>query len=327
MVTSTENETNEEMEQKITAQVEYYFDDLNLKQDKFMKYHMSQDDGWFPVEKLMTFNRLKKLTTDQEQVIKCIKSSTSGLVELNEEATKLRRTKAMPELSDEYFKELNLRTLHLKGFPKDSILDDIMAFCVKFGKVQSVQMRRNYKGKNEFKGCIMVTYVEKEDADKMLEQELKYNDTVLLKENKEQYHKRKNEFYESLKQKKAEKGNNVDVVKTKGAILKISGIDQETKFADIKEELSKHTKVAFVSNVNGQSECTVRFAEENGAKEALKKLKELAEDKSEEETGPVSVEFLGKKVDFSLASEEEEKKFWQDFQNKQFGGKKTQKWQ
>lgn len=71
---------------------------------------------------------------------------------------------------------------------------------------------------------------------------------------REQYHKRKNEFYESLKQKKAEKGNNVDVVKTKGAILKISGIDQETKFADIKEELSKHTKVAFVSNVNGQSE-------------------------------------------------------------------------
>ncbi len=59
----------------------------------------------------------------------------------------------------------------------------------------------------------------------------------------------------------------------------------------------------------------------------MKKLKELAEDKSEEETGPVSVEFLGKKVDFSLASEEEEKKFWQDFQNKQFGGKKTQKWQ
>lgn len=66
MVTSTENETNEDMEQKITAQIEvfnflysnfetfhhscfsifqYYFDDLNLKQDKFMKYHMRKDEG------------------------------------------------------------------------------------------------------------------------------------------------------------------------------------------------------------------------------------------------------------------------------------------
>lgn len=132
----------------------------------------------------MTFNRLKSLTTDQEQVVKCIKNSTSGLVEVNEDATKMRRTKPLPELSDDYFKELNLRTLHLKGFPKDSNLDDIMAFCVKFGKVQSVQMRRNFKAKNEFKGCIMVTYLEKEDAEKMLEQELKYNDIVLLKENK-----------------------------------------------------------------------------------------------------------------------------------------------
>lgn len=86
----------------------------------------------------------------------------------------------------------------------------------------------------------------------------------------------------------------------------------------------------------------------------MQKLKEQAEAKSEDKTegepegkpedktegepesksegksveGTVSIELLGKKVDISLASEEEEKKFWRDFQNKQqFSGKKTQKWQ
>lgn len=70
----------------------------------------------------------------------------------------------------------------------------------------------------------------------------------------------------------------------------------------------------------------------------MKKLKEQAEAKPEDksegepegksEEGTVSIELLGKKVDISLASEEEEKKFWRDFQNKQqFSGKKTQKWQ
>lgn len=29
----------------VVFNLQYYFDDLNLKQDKFMKYHMSQDDG------------------------------------------------------------------------------------------------------------------------------------------------------------------------------------------------------------------------------------------------------------------------------------------
>src|SRR5699024_7645928 len=116
----------------------------------------------------MTFNRLKSLTTDQEMVVKCIRNSTSGLVELNEDGSKLRRSKPIAEYSEEYIKELNHRTLHLKGFPKDSKLDDIMAFCAEFGKVQSVQMRRNFKKNNEFKGCIMVTYLNKEDAEKAL---------------------------------------------------------------------------------------------------------------------------------------------------------------
>lgn len=63
---------------------------------------------------------------------------------------------------------------------------------------------------------------------------------------------RKKAFYESLKQKKAI--SDEQVVKTKGAILKLTGLSKDTKFSDIKEELSKHSAVAFVSLVNDQSE-------------------------------------------------------------------------
>lgn len=134
----------------------------------------------------MTFNRLKTLTGDKDEVIKCIKKSTSGLLELNENETKLRRITPMPEESEEYIKELNLRTLHLKGFPTDSVLDDIMQFCSKFGKVESIEMRRDRRKEHAFKGCIMVTFGSKDDAQKILdsEEELKYNENVLMKENK-----------------------------------------------------------------------------------------------------------------------------------------------
>ena len=64
---------------------------------------------------------------------------------------------------------------------------------------------------------------------------------------------------------------------------------------------------------------------EDGAKEALKILKEQAEVKSED-ADKVSIELCGQKVDVSLVSEEEEKQFWREFQSKQFIPKKN-KWQ
>lgn len=133
----------------------------------------------------MTFNRLKTLTTDQELVVKSIKKSTSGLIEVSECGTKIRRNKPIPEYSEEYMKELNQRTLHLKGFPKDSTLDKIMEFCSQYGPVEAVQMRKNLKSNGEFKGCIFVTYAKVEDAEKILSSDgINYNDLELLKENK-----------------------------------------------------------------------------------------------------------------------------------------------
>ena len=71
---------------------------------------------------------------------------------------------------------------------------------------------------------------------------------------RKKYHERKKAYFDSLKKKKEHNSVNSDdvLVKTKGAILKISGLQKDTKFGEIKDELSKHSKVAFVTNVNDE---------------------------------------------------------------------------
>lgn len=75
-----------DLAEKIKNQVEFYFSGLNLKRDKFMREKMSADpegcivvsSSWYLVmlvDTLMTFNRLKQLSTDKQVIIDAIKES------------------------------------------------------------------------------------------------------------------------------------------------------------------------------------------------------------------------------------------------------------
>nr|XP_027196072.1 lupus La protein homolog [Dermatophagoides pteronyssinus] len=260
-------------EQKIIDQVEYYFSDINLRHDKFMKYQLRENNGWFPLDKLMTFNKLKALSTDKNVILDALKKSPNGLIELSECETKLKRIKPLPEFTPEYTKQLNLRTLHLKGFPKDSTFEQLKTFCSQYGEIDSIEMRRR---DGNFKGCIMVVFKDQATADKVLAIDgLKYNDIELLKENKERYFERKRLFLESIRNKKKnKKSTDEGIIKTEGAIMKITDLSAETKYIQIKNELSKHSKVAFVTAIGESRQCMVRFDEKNGAKRALKALRE-----------------------------------------------------
>lgn len=227
---------------------QYYFGNINLSHDQFMKTQISQNDGWLPMEQLMKFNKLKQITTDDAVVIEALKKSKSGLLEISECGKKIRRALPMPELSKEYIDDLNLRTIHMKGFPKDSKFDDIKAFCVQMGPIESIEMRKIYSTK-EFKGCIFVIFKEKEIAEKILATgPHKYNDVDLLMENKNEYTTRKQEYHKSRREKK--KQLKAQVVKTEGALMKIKNLSTSTKFIDIKNEITKHSKVAFVTAID-----------------------------------------------------------------------------
>ena len=70
-------------------------------------------------------------------------NSQSELVELNEARDKLRRTSPYEQANEEAKKELNLRTIHFRGFPKENTtLDELIEYCSQYGEVEHVNMRR-----------------------------------------------------------------------------------------------------------------------------------------------------------------------------------------
>lgn len=127
---------------KVIRQVEYYFGDVNLARDKFMQEELKKDNGWFPLNVLTKFNRLKEITTDFDEIINALKESKSGLLEIDEENKKIRRTKALPEKYDELESQFTENTAYVKGFPDTLTLDDFFTFFEKYGKVIKIFMRR-----------------------------------------------------------------------------------------------------------------------------------------------------------------------------------------
>uniref|UniRef100_A0A3Q2NSN0 Lupus La protein homolog n=1 Tax=Fundulus heteroclitus TaxID=8078 RepID=A0A3Q2NSN0_FUNHE len=105
-------------EMKVARQVEYYFGDHNLPRDKFLKEQLQLDDGWVTLETMLKFNRLKSLTTETSVVVSALQKSKSGLLEISEDKTKIRRSpdKPLPELNDEYKDAVKHRSVYIVSF-------------------------------------------------------------------------------------------------------------------------------------------------------------------------------------------------------------------
>ncbi|CAH2105009.1 unnamed protein product [Euphydryas editha] len=283
-----ENGTEEEqtdLEKAIIRQVEYYFGDLNLPRDKFLREQVKLDDGWVPLEVLGTFNRLAKLSTDSDVVAKALNKSTSGLIEVSEDNKKVRRNPEMPipEMNEERRKELTSRTIYIKGFPKEASLDDILKYFKQFDEVENVIMRRyqdRLSKKRLFKGSVFATFKTKEQAEKLVEmKDLKYNESELLILWQENYLQQKQEEYAAKKDKKdKKKGKEVkedkeDFKLPTGTVLHFSqGHDKMTR-EDVKEALTPlGEEIAYIDFKVGDAEGWVRLSKENKAKELVEKL-------------------------------------------------------
>lgn len=62
---------------------QYYFGDYNLPKDKFLQEQIKLDDGWVPLEIMLKFNRLAKLSSDEPVILSAIKKSKTGLMEVS----------------------------------------------------------------------------------------------------------------------------------------------------------------------------------------------------------------------------------------------------
>ena len=83
-------------ELKIIRQIEYYFGDYNLSRDKFLKDTIKNDDGWVAMETMLKFQRLAQLSKDSAEIIKSLKKSSTGLMEVDEEKARIRRSPSKP---------------------------------------------------------------------------------------------------------------------------------------------------------------------------------------------------------------------------------------
>lgn len=106
-----------------------------MVRDKFLKNEVTKDQGWIPLSVLTTFKRLQSLSTDFKTIVGALKSSVSGLLQIDEEGNKIRRHPERPVPASQAELELALRcrTVYVKGFPKtaDVTIDKLITFFEK----------------------------------------------------------------------------------------------------------------------------------------------------------------------------------------------------
>ncbi|CAH2066011.1 unnamed protein product, partial [Iphiclides podalirius] len=281
---NSEEET--ELDSSIIRQVEYYFGDVNLPRDKFLKEQVTLDDGWVPLDVLIKFNRLAKLSTDAEVIANALAKSTSGLLEISDDNKKVRRNPELPipEMNEERRKELSSRTIYAKGFPKESTLDDLLKFFKEFDDVENIIMRRYQERqtkKRHFKGSVFVTFKTKEMAEKFISNKgLKYNDTELIVLWQDNYFQVKQEEHASKKEHKVKKNKQKETKDEKvefklptGTVFHFAHGNEKMTRENIRDALAAlGGEVAFISYQLGEPEGWVRLTKENAAKELSEKI-------------------------------------------------------
>lgn len=195
----------DELNDKISKQIEYYFSDVNVVRDKFLQEEFKKDDGWIKLSVLLTFKKLQQLSSDENRLVQALKDAKSENIELDESKKQIRRKNPIPDI-EEYQKTLQKRTVHISGFPTDYSFEQLDKFCTQFGQVESLNMRRHFKTRF-FKGCIHVTFTDASAVETVLKSDpLKCKDRELRKESMDEYHKRKAE----MAQKRADKKRKPD---------------------------------------------------------------------------------------------------------------------
>ncbi|KAJ6773502.1 LA-RELATED PROTEIN 1B [Salix purpurea] len=68
-------------------QIEYYFSDINLSEDGYLKSRMD-DEGWVPITLIAGFNRVRIMTNNIQFILECLR--TSSLLEVQDDKVRRR---------------------------------------------------------------------------------------------------------------------------------------------------------------------------------------------------------------------------------------------
>ncbi|XP_051823085.1 la-related protein 7 isoform X1 [Antechinus flavipes] len=147
----------------IAKQVDFWFGDANLHKDRFLREQIEKSrDGYVDISLLVSFNKMKKLTTDGKLIARALKSSS--VVELDLEGTRVRRRQPLGEKP----KDVDDRTVYVELLPKNVNHSWIERVFGKCGNVVYISIP-HYKSTGDPKGFAFVEFETKEQADKAIE--------------------------------------------------------------------------------------------------------------------------------------------------------------
>lgn len=270
------------LEGSIIRQVEYYFGDANLARDKFLQEQITKDEGWVPLDVLLTFKRLKALSEDKKVIVDAVEKSDEGLVEISEDREKLRRhpERPLPEQNEETRKEIYARTVYVKGFaPEEGTqMSELLEFFEPYDKITNIVMRKYHDKATKkylFKGSVFVTFATKEQCAEFLKKDkLEYKGKELIRKMQDDYFEEK-----KAERKKKDKKKEEDKLDTshlpKGACVHLDGFGKETSRETIKEtilKLDESLEVAFIDYQKTDSNGIVRFVNNDAGKKFMEKL-------------------------------------------------------
>ncbi|XP_077156701.1 la-related protein 7 isoform X2 [Paroedura picta] len=147
----------------IAKQVDFWFGDVNLHKDRFLREQIEKSrDGYVDISLLVSFNKMKKLTTDRKLIARAVKNSS--IVELDLEGTRIRRRQPLGEQP----KDVDSRTVYVELLPKNVNHSWIERVFGKCGNVVYISIPR-YKATRDPKGFAFVEFETKEQAEKAIE--------------------------------------------------------------------------------------------------------------------------------------------------------------
>ncbi|KAK2613920.1 hypothetical protein N8I77_000788 [Diaporthe amygdali] len=145
----------------IRVQVEFYFGDNNLPQDKFM-WNLTGgfDNNPVPLKKICSFGRMHRFQP-YEAVVKALRDSQFLVISGDEGSETVARK--VPYKSSKPGDKFPV-SVYVKGFgeEKPSTQFDIEAFFAKFGPVNAIRLRRT--DDHLFKGSVFAEFDTEEDA-------------------------------------------------------------------------------------------------------------------------------------------------------------------
>eukprot|EP00730_Choanoeca_flexa_P013941 TRINITY_DN5898_c0_g2_i1.p1 TRINITY_DN5898_c0_g2~~TRINITY_DN5898_c0_g2_i1.p1 ORF type:complete len:365 (+),score=140.28 TRINITY_DN5898_c0_g2_i1:105-1199(+) len=299
-------ELDDKTKAAVVKQIKYYFSDRNLLKDKFMQEKLKDNkEGWIPLSVLLTFNRLKALTTDATAIANAIRTADDCDVEVSEDSASLRRDPAKP-LADQA--QLDARSIYVKGFEPEKLTIDVVEEWVQsLGATPEAVLLRRIPTNKKLKNSVFVQLATVEEAEQIVAKPQKLGDTDLRVEMKHAYHERKSEERkekkEALKEKYAEKKkqDRYDAIKAtmdKGCVIQLTDLSEDCSREDLKDVFEEFGEIAWVDYSRGESSGYMRYKE---AEQASKAHATLTERKTE---------IKGKVPSLKLLEGQEEMDYW-----------------